>query len=171
MTQKTFYLILALLITSITFGQKKEPKEKSAFWKKVHFGGGIQLNLSAAQTTLGLSPSVIYSFSDKFAMGGSGTYLYSSLKYSDVNYHVFGLSTLTLYNPHKRIQISAEFEELNINIKSNSISDSYWQPALYFGLGYHVGRHSAVGFRYDVLFDKEKSIYDSALMPFFRIYF
>jgi long-subunit fatty acid transport protein len=151
--------------------QKSAPEPKDNFWENVQFGGGLQLGVSRFQNTLGLSPSAVYSFSEQFGLGIGTSYLYSKLRSQDISYHLFGGSTFALYNPIKEIQLSTEFEMLNINSFSLDEKDSYWDPAWYVGLGYGLGKHSAIGIRYNILFDKENSIYDSAYTPFIRIFF
>ena len=83
-------------------------------------------------------------------------------------------SFITLYNPIPNIQISAEFEELNVNRKWENdlgIEDqNYWYPGLYMGVGYRSNNVS-FGIRYDVLYDREKSIYADPWAPFVRFYF
>lgn len=164
-------LFLLLMLQSI-FSWSQQTTDSLAvaetFWKNVHFGGGIQLAISNAYTTIGISPSGIYEFSDKFSAGIGVSYLYSKYKYDNVHYHVFGGSALALYNPLKEIQLSTEFEELSVN--SNAV-DSYWVPAWYMGAAYSMGRHAAIGVRYDILYDEGRSIYDSPFTPFVRIYF
>ena len=166
------YILLSVLIIQnlLLWSQQETDSTKitDTFWKNVHFGGGLQLGISNTFTTIGISPSGIYEFSDKISAGFGLSYLYSKNKYTNTQYHVFGTSALAIYNPIREIQLSTELEELNIN--SNK-SDSYWIPAWYMGLAYSIGKHSAIGIRYDVLFDDKKSIYVSPFTPFVRIYF
>jgi hypothetical protein len=163
--------IILFQVLALVAQVKDTTQTKSKFWKDVHFGGGIQLGISNAQTTVGVSPSAIYNFSDKFAAGVSVSYLYSKLKYSDINYNIWGGSALALYNPIKALQLSTEFEQQNVILKIGDQTDSYWVPALYGGLAYRMGKYSSMGVRYDFLFEKDKSIYDSAFTPFVRLYF
>jgi len=155
------------------FAQKidQSTTEKDTFWKRVRFGGGIQLSIGNSYTTIGVSPSAIYEVSDQFAAGIGASYLYSKHKLNDIKYNVYGASVLGLYNPIKEFQLSTEFEELNVNENYAGVKNSYWLPAWYLGVAYSMGRHVAVGIRYDVLFDEDKSIYDSAFTPFVRVYF
>jgi hypothetical protein len=52
----------------------------------------------------------------------------------------------------------------------NPVTKNYWNTALYVGAGYRNG-NVTLGARYNLLFDKDKSIYSDALMPFVRFYF
>jgi long-subunit fatty acid transport protein len=149
--------------------QTTDTKENDkSFWKKVHIGGGIQLGISNNYTTIGISPSGIYELSEKISAGIGVSYLYSKYKYDGTQFHVFGSSVVALYNPFKGLQLSTEFEELSVN---SNINNSYWVPAWYMGAAYSMGRFMAIGIRYDVLYDEGKSIYDTPLTPFVRIYF
>lgn len=85
-----------------------------------------------------------------------------------------GANLIGLYNVINELQLSAEFEELNVNRKYdnnlNLTNDNYWIPALYFGVGYKQG-NITFGIRYDVLHDEDKSIYIDPWAPFVRFYF
>lgn len=165
-----------LLITTFIFlnfvalaqENKDNGKEKSKFWENVHFGGGIQLGLGSGYTTIGVSPSAIYSFNDHWSAGVGTSYTFS--KISNSHYHIFGGSAMVFYQPIKEIQLHTEFENLWVNTNNVSLSD-YSVPAWYIGAGYSIGRNGSVGLRYDLLWNKEKSVYNNALSPYFKIYF
>jgi hypothetical protein len=67
-----------------------------------------------------------------------------------------------------------ELEQVRVNTTlntiPNSIKNNFWNTGLYFGAGYRTGNITA-GLRYNVLFDKDKSVYSDALMPFVRVSF
>lgn len=163
------------MVSIFSWSQKVDDSnaEKDNFWKNVRFGGGIQLSVGSGFTTVGISPSGIYEFSDKLAAGIGLSYLYSKYKLSDTKYNVFGASALGLYNPIKEFQLSVEIEGLNITEKYfDGSKDSHQLPALYLGAAYAMGRNVAVGIRYDVLYNEDnRNIYDSAFTPFIRVYF
>lgn len=169
------FIIFSILFTQGLFlwAQQESDSTKVAkpVAKKVHFGGGIQLGISNAYTSIGISPSAIYDFSDTFSAGLGVSYLFSKDKINDFSYNVYGMSALAIYNPIEVIQLSGEFEESYININKIEFGDSYWVPALYVGVAYSMHKHAAIGVRYDVLYNEEKSIYDSPFTPFIRIYF
>ncbi|SDX70461.1 hypothetical protein SAMN05444411_10886 [Lutibacter oricola] len=170
---KTIHLLA--LIISINFGinaqnSKSEPKK---FIDNVQFGGGFNIGFGSNYSTLAISPSAIYNFSDEFSAGLSFTYVYVKNKSSiQSTTNLIGGSVLALYKPIQKFQVSLEFEKLNINQKFRYTNNSpTWQDAFYLGAEYVTGR-MAVGLRYDLLFDKnENLIYSSALSPVFRIYF
>ncbi len=164
-------LITVIILTQTLFVWSQKEKDSTQVERKVFFGGSLQLGVGNSYTTFGLSPSAIYEFSDKVAAGIGASYTYSNNKLYNLKYNIYGLSALALYNPMEQVQLSTEFEEMYINIHSDTPIDSYWLPAWYWGVAYSMGHRAAVGIRYDVLYDKDKSIYDSAWTPFIRIYF
>ncbi len=155
--------------------EKKDPKDnteqKNEFWKHVQFGGGINLSFGNNVTNLGLSPSALYNFSDSFSAGLGVSYLYTKNKFYGTSANVYGGSLITLFNPFKSGQLSAEFEQLRVNYSGSSAGIDYSVPALYFGAAYTFGKNMAAGIRYDALYDQNKSLYPSAFSPFFRVYF
>tara|TARA_R110002012_G_scaffold291564_1_gene486118 strand:+ start:140704 stop:141246 length:543 start_codon:yes stop_codon:yes gene_type:complete len=161
-----------LILTSIS-----AQNNTNDFWSHVRFGGGIGLGFSGDYFSGTLAPSAIYQFNRQFAMGISLNGTYSTRKdfYKST---ILGGSVLGLFNPIPQVQLSAEFEQLNVNRQWENrlliTDENYWYPALFLGAGYTInsGRVStAIGIRYDVLYDRDKSIYESSWMPFFRFYF
>lgn len=172
MFQKVIVVILLSLLTHVScWSQEKNEAPQNSFWKNVRFGGGMQLSIGSSYTTIGVSPSAIYEFSDKWATGVGVSYLYAKYKLQDIHYNVYGASTFVLYNPIREIQLSTEFETLNVHTNRSGAKNKYWTPALYLGVAYSMNRNVAIGIRYDVLYDSEKSIYDKAFTPFIRVYF
>lgn len=144
----------------------------SPFWSKVRYGGGIGLGFGDGFFSGTLAPSAIYEFNQKvaFGIGLNGTYNSEKNVYSST---VLGGSVMTLFNVIPEIQVSAEFEQLNVNRKfKNDIAnnDNYWYPALFLGAGYG-NRNMMFGIRYDVLYNENRSIYANAWMPFVRVFF
>lgn len=165
-------ILLSLFITGTCYSQSSQPQTKSDFWENVRFGGGLGIGLSNGFFSATVSPTVIYEFSNDFAMGIGLNGTFNSRK----NFYkstILGGSLLSLYSPINEIQLSAEFEQLNVNRKfedSQFKDQNYWYPALFAGAGYRTG-NITVGIRYDVLYDEEKSIYPNAWVPFFRVFF
>lgn len=167
MNRNVFLFSLLLVFCVIRLNAQDSNND---FWGDVRFGGGFNVGLGSNYTTIAISPSAIYDFSDEFSTGFSLSYLYSKNKTFNTTANVYGASIISLYNPFDGIQFSGEFEELNINLNNDFNQNSYWNPALYLGAAYRTGGIS-LGLRYDVLYKENKSIYSSALTPVFRIYF
>ncbi|MDO6621649.1 alpha-ketoglutarate decarboxylase [Oceanihabitans sp. 1_MG-2023] len=174
------YKIIAFFVFTCFFAtsakaQDNNVKQKSAFWQKVRFGGGIGLSTSNNIFSATLAPSAIYQFNNTFALGVglSGSYLRNKNTLRKYKSTIVGGSIIGLYNPINEIQISGELEQNNVsrNFDDSSYSDeNYWSPALFIGAGYRT-RNITIGVKYDLLFDDNKSIYANAWSPFVRVYF
>ena len=144
------------------------------FWKNVQFGGGLGLNFGNGFFNGAISPTALYRFNPYVATGLGLNFQYSSQR--DIfTSTVLGASAIGLFNPIREVQLSTEFEQLYItrNFDENFVGnadDKYWYPALFLGLGYTNG-NVTFGIRYDVLYDRNKSIYNDAWMPFVRVFF
>ena len=164
---KILFSLLVVFSTNKSFAQNQE----NEFWEHVRFGGGIGMSFGDGFFSGTLAPSAIYQFNPQFAagVGLSGTYNSLKNRYTST---ILGGSIIGLYNVIPEIQLSAEFEELNVtrNYKVNIPNENYWYPALFVGAGFH-SNHFTIGIRYDVLYDNKKSVYAEAWAPFVRIYF
>jgi len=174
---KYFNLILfGLFFSIIVNAQETESNEisktKSEFWSKVRLGGGIGLNFGNSYTNIAISPSGVYQFNEQFA-GGIGLNGNYSSKKNDFDATVLGASLIGLFKPIREIQLSAEFEQNNVNYKDKIFNSNtnYWTPALFLGAGYSIGDFGAIGMRYDVLYNDRKSVYGTAFIPFIRVFF
>jgi len=156
-----FFILSSILIHA-------QQTKESNFWDNVRFGGGIGLALGNS-TNFAITPTAIYDFNDQFSAGISLGYQYASA--NDFVSNVFSTGVLSLYNPFEGVQISAEFEQLFVNQRLDDFSDSFSYPALYLGAAYRVSDYVSLGFRYDVLFNNEQSIYTSAISPIVRVFF
>lgn len=156
--------IVLICLLSFTIGTYAQ---KSDFWEHVQFGGGFTVGFGS-QTTIGISPSAIYNFENGFALGTGLNYLYS--KVTDFSTSVYGASLISLYQIKLGIQLSGEFDYNFAKQKDqfNSFNTNF--PALNLGIAYNQGRF-AVGIRYDVLYDKNKSVFASPFSPVIRFYF
>ena len=131
------------------------------FWNHVRYGGGIGVSFGDGFFSGTLAPSAIYEFNNHVALGLGLNATFNNQKqvYKST---ILGGSLIGLYNVLDALQISAEFEELNVNrkydVNLNIQDDNYWSPALFLGAGYRSG-NVTFGIRYDVLYDKDKSIY------------
>jgi hypothetical protein len=171
---KFIFTLIILLISNGLLGQQQgfSSKSNSDFWNNVQFGGGIGLGFGTGYTDISLAPSAIYNLNEYVALGLGAQYTYIRQR----NYYtsnLYGGSIIALFNPIREIQLSAELEELRVNVNlDGSISDpqDYWNTGLFFGLGYRNG-NVTIGARYNVLQDDTKNVYSQAFMPFVRVYF
>ncbi|ULC59473.1 alpha-ketoglutarate decarboxylase [Flaviramulus sp. BrNp1-15] len=146
---------------------------KSNFWKNVRYGGGIGLSFGDGFFSGTIAPSAIYQFENDFALGLGLNATFNNQK-NVYKSTILGGSLIGLFNVIPELQLSAEFEQLNVDrrydVNLNIEDYNYWVPALFIGAGYRSG-NVTFGLRYDVLYDDEKSIYTTPLAPFMRFYF
>lgn len=169
--------ILSIVFTLISIDlsaqyQKNDFNSKNNFWQKVQFGGGLGLSFGNRYTDISVAPSAIYNVNEYFAVGLGAQYTYVKVK-EEYNSNLYGGSVITLFNPIPEIQLSAELEQLRVNVKGigiNDFSDNFWNTALFLGAGYRNG-NITIGARYNVLFQENNRAYSDAFMPFVRVYF
>lgn len=171
---KTISIIFILFISNnLTAQQQLTPgNSNSNFLDKVQFGGGLGLSLGSGYTDISIAPSAIYNFNEYFAMGLGVQYTYASQK-NLYNSNLYGGSVITLFNPIPEIQLSAELEQLRVNVSGigpNDFSNNFWNTGLFLGAGYRNG-NVTIGARYNVLYKVDQGAYSDAFMPFVRVYF
>ncbi|MEP3838357.1 MAG: alpha-ketoglutarate decarboxylase [Algibacter sp.] len=168
--KKIIFLFTILMFCALNVNAQNTQTD---FWNNVRFGGGLGFNFSDGFFSATVAPSAIYEFDNNFALGLGLNATFNNLK-NTYKSTILGGSIVGLYNVLREVQISAEFEQLNVNRRYNTNlnrpTDKYWIPALYFGAGYRSG-NVTLGIRYDVLYDSEKSIYADPWAPFVRFYF
>ena len=164
--------ILLFFLSVMLYSAFSQNSQQSDFWRNVRFGGGLGLSFGNGIFSATVAPSAIYEFNSHFAAGIGLNYTY----FNDDDFFrstIVGGSFISLYNPLPEIQLSSEFEYLNVNRDFESDlfeDDNYWQPAIFFGIGYTTN-NVTIGIRYNVLHDDDKSIYADPLVPFVRVYF
>lgn len=168
-----FTILFGLFVSSGT-AQVKKNSQTSDFWSHVRFGGGLGLSFGNGIFSGTIAPSAIYQFNQNVGLGIGLNASYFERK-NQFKSTVLGGSIIGLFNPIREIQISSEFEQLNVNRNYdeafvNNPDENYWYPALFLGAGYRSGNFT-IGIRYDVLYDEDKSIYADAWIPFIRVYF
>jgi len=178
MPQKAVFIIALLILFGLQKARSQsientKSDHNSLFWNQVRFGGSLGLSFGNDYFSGEIAPSAIYDFNKTFSSGIGLTAAYS--KVDNYKASSLGGSLIGLIRPIPQLQISTEFQELYINrkfeyIDSNNVQSKDWVPALFLGLGYTTGPVTA-GIKYDVLHNDEKSLYQSALLPFVSIYF
>ena len=165
-------LIFGVLILTITETKAQTTSTQSEFWKKVQFGGGLSLNFGSGFTNVGVSPSMLYNVNEYFSVGTGLQVSYVSAKnnYSSL---IYGVNVLTLFNPIENIQLSVDLEQLKVDTTFDNSAfgkQSFWNTGLWLGAGYRTN-NITIGGRYNVLFNKDKSVFSDAFLPFVRVYF
>jgi len=170
---KRLPLLFFIVMTLSSLGKIVAQEESSQFWDNVRFGGGLGVSFGDGFFSGTLAPSAIYQIDPQFAagVGLSGTY---STQKNVFKATILGGSVLALYNIIPELQLSAEFEENYVTRNFDEAialeDDEYFYPALFLGVGYQAGPVT-IGVRYDVIYDEDRSIYGSGLVPFVRVYF
>ncbi|MCZ8330276.1 MAG: hypothetical protein O9282_03080 [Flavobacterium sp.] len=169
---KTVLIIVLWFAWDTSFSQEvNQEKQKSVFWEKVQFGGGLGLGFGTGYTDVSVAPTAIYNFNEYFALGTGLQYSYFRQKgfFKSNNY---GGSVIGLFNPIPEAQLSVELEQLRVNLTYENIdlTENFWNTALFLGAGYRM-ENVTIGARYNVLFDKDKNVYGEAFMPFVRVFF
>ena len=172
----TIFLFFATTNAQNSENQRPQARQKSEFWSKVRFGGGLGLSIGTGFTDVTIAPSAIYEFNEYVAagIGLQGSYIrVKPRNYAFESYETFayGGSWIVLVNPIQQVQLSAELEQLRVNVNFDSgFSDNFWNTALFLGGGYRA-QNVTIGIRYNVLHNSNKNIYSEAFMPFVRVYF
>lgn len=139
------------------------------FLDNVLYGGGFTLGFGNQQTTIGISPSAVYDFNNGLYLGSGVGYLYSRI--SDFTTNTYSTSIIALYQTRLGIQVSGDLEYYfakQSNLNGSSVTTNF--PAFHLGIAYNQGRF-ALGIRYDVLYDVNRSIFASPFSPVVRFYF
>lgn len=144
------------------------PKEK-----KLKFGCGFGLNFVGG-TSLSLAPNLTYKVSEKISFGAGIQGSYNKIKNLQ-NTTTFGANLLGFYAPIANLQTQLEFAQLRVNTKTETnaieVKNSYWDSALFVGAGYTIAKKITVGAKYNFLYDEDKSVYSSPIIPFVNIVF
>lgn len=169
--------ITIFLVCSLFFYQSngQQDKQGSNFWNNVRFGGNVGANFGNNFTSILIAPQAIYKVNNTVGLGVGLNYSYSERdlnRFDDFKSTVAGGSLIAIASPIDYLQVSADFEYLNVNrnFADASFDDNYWIPALFLGAGYRQGNF-VIGARYDVLYDNERSIYNNGIQPFVRVLF
>ncbi|MDT0557871.1 alpha-ketoglutarate decarboxylase [Ichthyenterobacterium sp. W332] len=163
-----------VLISLYSYAQEIPQNEEDNFWRNVQFGGGLGLSFANGFFSATVAPQGVYNFNERFGLGIGLNATVNSQK-NRFKSTILGGSIIGLYNPLREIQLSTEFEQLNVNRNFDenfvsNIDDNFWNSALFIGVGYRTN-NVIFGIRYDVLYDEEKSIYAEPWLPFIRFWF
>jgi len=138
---------------------KLEELPASNFWDNVRFGGNIGLQLGNPINIL-LSPSMAYVpqadfLDEKLMLGIGATYIYSRVKYADVNYssNIYGGRVFSRYLITNNIFAHAEFESLNAPNYVNVSNNRTWVNSFFVGGGFQQSIGDRSGFTVSVLYN------------------
>ncbi|WP_116790377.1 hypothetical protein [Flavobacterium psychrotrophum] len=181
-----FIIFLTKLTTAFAFCSifSTATAQEVTFWDKVQFGGGLGIGFGSGYTDVNIAPGAIYNFNEYVAagIGLQGSYVYQKDWYSSF---IYGGSLIFLGNPIPQVQLSAELQQLRVNMDyadgfnytipgyagySGGNTHDFWNTALFLGAGYRM-ENVTIGMRYNVLYKESDMVYSDAFMPFIRVYF
>lgn len=139
--------------------------------KNLKFGLGFGLNFVGG-TSVSLSPNLTYRINDKMSAGAGLLFNYNAVKNLQTTTTI-GANAIFNYYPLEKLLTMAEFAEMNVN-RNNKVTatkDQFWDSALFVGVGYQITPKISVGGKYNLLYDKDKSVYSSPFVPFVNISF
>lgn len=169
------FIILSTFALFSCFSFSQQTTTDGDFWDRVRFGGNIGANFGNNFTSILIAPQAIYQVNQFVGVGLGLNYSYSERdlnRFDDFTSTIAGGSVIAIAQPIDFLQLSADFEYLNVNrnFRQTSLNDEYWVPALFLGAGYQQGNF-VIGARYDVLFNDRRSVYANGIQPFVRILF
>lgn len=164
-------LFLYFLGSFLSYGQQAE----TDFWDQMRYGGNTGGNFNNNFSSVLVAPQAIYQVNDFVGVGAGLNYSYTERNLNrpdDYKSTTAGGSIIAIAQPLDLLQISADFEYLHVNrnFADFSFNDTYWVPALFLGAGYRQGNF-VIGARYNVLFNKRRSVYANSIQPFVRVLF
>lgn len=141
--------------------------------KPLKFGLGFGLNFVGG-TNIGLSPNLIYDVSDKLSIGAGLQGNYTSIKNLQKTI-TYGANVIGQYNPVPKLTTLLEFAQLKVNTTTENVTGDikrdYWDSALFVGAGLNITPKISLGAKYNLLYDKDESVYTSPIIPFVNITF
>jgi hypothetical protein len=175
-------VLIVLCFMPPTVSSAQESEDVAGFWDHVRFGGGLAAGFGNDFANVSVAPAAIYDFNEYVGIGvglqGSYVKVDGDFYSDDLNNYkswIYGGSLIGLFSPIEEIQLSAELEQLRVNTTfefpdASNVQDNFWNTALFLGAGYQVD-NVTLGVRYNVLFDRDKSVYYDPFMPFVRVFF
>lgn len=139
--------------------------------KRLKLGLGFGLNFVGG-TNLSLSPSLTYNVTKKLALGGGLLFNYAAIKNIQKT-TTFGINALVNYTPTKILLTTLEFSEMHVSSQSyiSNTKSNFWESALFLGAGLQVTPKISLGAKYNLLYNKNKSVYTSPVVPFINVSF
>ena len=136
------------------------------------FGGSAGLGGSFGSgggTTVYLTPKVGYKLTNDFEAGLAGNFSWQNSDYFSST--IVGVGPFANYYIGRSFYLSSLFQQYFINTKDKYYDDKYSsdEAALFLGAGYMQNLGSGVymqlGVMYNVLYDDQKSVFSSGLVP------
>jgi hypothetical protein len=172
--KKLLFLITSILSLACHAQDDKnillpQNQKQSNFFDNFTIGGNIGASFGNNLWGVSLAPRIGYKVTEDFEVAFSVNYYYQ--KSPNVQYNSLSLGPSLNYYIARNFYVKASYQHYFIDQKTRGISEHYKreESALYLGAGYmqYLGGRSylRLGFSYNVLYDKDKSIFSSGLSP------
>lgn len=176
--KNTLLYIIILLIFSV-FTSDVAKAQKGFSWERLVFGGNFGAGFSNQESSVAISPSVGYKFTDRLTIGTGIIYQYYGIKLPGFNFNFnnYGSRLFTSYQLTDFLIAYSEYETLNIEyIKFNSSgapdgTDRRTINSLFVGGGYRqaIGSNSVVDLM--LLYNLTETPYTRYTNPLIRVGF
>lgn len=176
--RKLLIFISAITLSLACYGQQ-QPEERNILlpknqkqrnpWDGFTYGGGIGGSIGSNLWGISLSPRLGYKLSEEVELAFSVNYYFQQNQQS--RYHSVSLGPSLNYYIARNFYAKASYQHYFITqkIRRSELSYRIEEDALLLGGGYMqaLGSNSylRIGFSYNVLYDKDKSIFSSGLVP------
>lgn len=173
---KKINLILFLFASILAFGQigiRTPTAQISSADSKWTFGGyagiGGSFGSRNSGTTVYITPKLGYKLTENFEMGVAGNYSWNNSSYFSST--MLGVGPFANLYLGRTFYLSGLFQEYFINQKYKVNGEKHYieEAALYVGGGYmqRIGDHvyMQIGAMYNVLYDKNKSVFGGGFVP------
>lgn len=165
---KKLFLISLIIVGFIT-GNAQISINQNSNNGKLRVGGDLGLNFgNNSYFGLNISPSVGYMLMDNLETGVTIGYQYTKNNFYKSNVFSAGSYANYFIMPELFGRVHYEYFNGNQTVKQTNYKINFDESALWIGGGYQTSgpvRFQA-GLMYNVLYNKDKSIFNSALRPF-----
>lgn len=137
------------------------------FWDRIYVGGGGGFSAGSNFTSINVSPTVGYMFTNRFSSGIGIIYQFINYKNIDLKTHNYGGSVFSRFNVTPQFFVHGEYEVLNYETFSlvggeiRTTRDT--SPALFLGGGYFqpFGSRGGVSITllYNLIYEQDNSPY------------
>lgn len=158
------FCLLVIFYFNLNAQEIKIPqKAAGSHW---HFGGNVGISVGNHNTGIYVAPSVAYMVNPQLEIGS--TIAYQHNKYENHKSNIFSGGVFTNYHIIPELFARVHYEYYTGNRKNRDISDNFTENALWIGAGYQsFGRvRFQTGIMYNVLYDKDKSVFSNPWRPF-----
>lgn len=140
-------LLLSLFSFKVMADDEKDVKDLPVR-ERIYIGGYLGLQIGTI-TSVNISPTVAYRFTNRITGGVGGTYQYYRDRGWGLNpdyynaTHIFGGSVFTRYNITRQFFAQAEYEALNLDSQmgyglDNISGNRFWEQNYFLGGGYRA---------------------------------